>query len=286
VPQSSGSFYSREIRNGRFDLAATTVRDVRERLEYYADTQGFSPEDRWFEQSLYFANQIMRFPRAEGIAPSQHRTDQALTSHVIATNCSDFRVEWTYDRGTGAIVAPNGTLLHQGFQWNRYYDEGNYFDVNYNDVEESKPWFGWFDAERGVMPYTVGDTWSSNPSWWDGAGPWWTGRNLLGSAPTGFETSIFPGNIEIYDDPSGSGIGSVSQMPPVRRYIATFGVNQTEPAPIDANGIVGEPEPEYNYTPWPDALRIRFTLHDQALNLEYGRTFEFVVDVPDRFGDG
>ncbi|MCA9296345.1 MAG: prepilin-type N-terminal cleavage/methylation domain-containing protein [Phycisphaerales bacterium] len=281
TPQTGGFFDNHEIRNGRFDLAATNLNVVRERILQYGKT--FNLNQRWNEEREFIAAQLMRYPRAERKAPSQHRIDQALTNHVISTNCSDFRVDWTYRRGTGRIVAPNGTIVHPGVQWGRFYDSGSY--VNANDLnvnESSQPWFGWFDAERGVMPYAAGDFPGVIPGSWNGAGPWWTGRNLYAAVSSDWETSIYPQNIERFDNGSATGSGSIPSISAAREYLATFGFNAENPATINLNGQLAETKVEDNFTPWPSALRIRFTLHDQDLNLEYGRTFEFVVEIPER----
>ena len=50
----------------------------------------------------------IRYPRAERIAPSVDRVDHALTRHVLASACSEVRIEWTYGDGTGAAPALAG----------------------------------------------------------------------------------------------------------------------------------------------------------------------------------
>ncbi|MEM7227965.1 MAG: prepilin-type N-terminal cleavage/methylation domain-containing protein [Planctomycetota bacterium] len=273
---NDSTFASRQIRDGRFDLSATMVHDVRDRL--------IEESDDWQVQRLLFEREVMRYPRAERSAPSIRRVDQALTNHVMSPNCSDFRVDWTYRKGSGAIFDTNGVQLHSGVQYGEVLVNGSWQGANsLNESELSQPWFGWFDEDRGVMPFTVGDTWGSVPAWWNGDAPWWTSQNLINNAD--FEFSIFANNIEIFDDPMPSQAGTVFGVNDAKQYLASFGYNRTQPSTIGPDGRLVPTSVETAYTPWPDAVRVRMTLHDEDLNLEYGRTFEFVVDLPEREND-
>ena len=71
---------------------------------------------------------------------------------------------------------------------------------------------------------------------------------------------------------------------PVFVYQAIFGPNGDEPVTNGArqtrDETVSVREMRNDYTPWPTALRFTMTLHDPNLALSSGRTFQFVVDLP------
>jgi len=109
-----------------------------------------------------------------------------------------------------------------------------------------QPWFGLADARRAVFPLSLGTT------AWD----WGTIPPTI--FPANIETgSTLPGNIDVYD--------------------AVFGYNRT----IGFNDA-GQPDVDLGFTPWPTALRITMTLHDQRGGLERGRQFQFVLPLPSR----
>ena len=67
-------------------------------------------------------------------------------------------------------------------------------------------------------------------------------------------------------------------------YQAVFGFNGSMPVNEEVRSsrddAVGTREMRNDYTPWPSALRFTFTLHDPKLAMTTGRTFQFVVDLP------
>jgi hypothetical protein len=71
---------------------------------------------------------------------------------------------------------------------------------------------------------------------------------------------------------------------PVYVYQAIFGFNGSDPVHIESRGTrddtVSMAEMRNDYTPWPTALRFTMTLHDPKLAMSSGRTFQFVVDLP------
>lgn len=71
---------------------------------------------------------------------------------------------------------------------------------------------------------------------------------------------------------------------PVYVYQAIFGFNGAAPVHVDGRNTRDETvsmrEMRNDYTPWPAALRFTMTLHDPKLAMSSGRTFQFVVDLP------
>jgi hypothetical protein len=125
--------FSREVRNGRVDAAASDLSEIKRFIQTGAAASGTgvsawpAQRDRIFDAVYY--------PRAERKAPSMHRVDQALTNHVISGACSSFIVEWTYEDETGHVNSLNPGVQH------------------FTDIEQ--PWFGYADPGRGVQPLTT-----------------------------------------------------------------------------------------------------------------------------------
>jgi prepilin-type N-terminal cleavage/methylation domain-containing protein len=139
---SGGSFfYSSEIRNGRVDCAASRLDDIRGVI---IDSGGSTFD--WDEQRNYMAANLLYYPRAERIAPSMDRVDQALTTPVIGSGCSNFIVEWTYRDLKGLQLDAAGNVLAQP---TRIYPS------------RETPWFSLFDQVRGSAPYRSSQTWET-----------------------------------------------------------------------------------------------------------------------------
>jgi len=184
-----------------------------------------------------------------------HRIDQALTNNVIASGCSSFIVEWTYEDGVG-------DEFDSGYQGIRI-DQGH-----------NLPWFGaqpWFGLRVGQQPpcnllngtVSLGQYVACNPS--DTVFPAvFEGSSADGTLLTDTSNDIadkWPGTV-VYEAIFGHNHGTALDLDGV-----PF-------APGNADGIA--------YTPWPSAIRITMTLHDPQQRLEHGRTFQFVIALPKR----
>ena len=209
------------------------------------------------------------FPRAERMPPNDpgdannfdfvRREDLALTTHVLGSACSEFIVEWTYYDGVGFLAD---------------FDETDNLPDDWRQgvivpPVHAQPWFGWrdialvsnptnlsqgADPERGVFRYMD-----------------WAGGNRGAFA-------IDPNAIE--RPTIGFGAFGVVQ------YRAYFGMNRTEPRDVfDLDGDNDFQEvgvTDVGYTPWPNAVRITMTIHDPDVRLANGRTFQFIVELPER----
>lgn len=235
--------FSREIRNGRLDGAASEVDAIRKWVlfvvyppiapgHFRVWSNGSAIDQRSIIQSAVY------YPRAERRAPSMNRIDQALTNHVIGGGCSSFIVDWTYDNGVGALDI-NG-------------DGINEFAGVQIPINMEQPWFGMNDASRGVYPYST----LAAPGT----------PNAIAAAQTILPLTSYPNNIESSTNTLPTGVSD---------YWALFGYNQTRP--LNASGNLDQ---AVGYTPFPTGIRVTMTLHDPEGKLEGGREFQFVIRLP------
>ncbi len=127
---SAGPIDAAAIRNGRRDIAASQLNDIRNSVTSAGD---------WPDQRDVITEAVF-YPRAERVAPSMFRIDHALTGHVLATACSSLTVDWTYEDGVGNAVNA----------------DGDFYRGVLVDLGAEQPWFGLDPLnQRGVR--TFGD---------------------------------------------------------------------------------------------------------------------------------
>ena len=249
---------------------------------------------------------LLGWPRAEKAATNNDRKSEMLVSPTLVTNCSSFRVDWTWEAGTGrqvdgsgAIIGkqvrelPNGSLVPVRVVTGLGYDQSNItnlwvlrgyepfavapwaaIDRDPPSLSGGQPWFGLPDAAAGVtlaqqvMPIVPHQVVG-------GGAPFeFTNRHMgvVAQSVEGIAGAAFPGNPAAITTP----------LPGVRAYTAVFGFNQEEAYVVTPDGTVVLRD---DYTPWPTQLRITATIHDPRLVLDRGREFQFVIDVPKRRKD-
>ncbi len=289
---------SREIRNARVDASAILPPAIRNYVEWRPT--GTEPRP-WnvpnygggvnADQRSIIASSIY-YPRAERYAPSGRRADQALTSHVIGSGVSSFIIEWTWEEGAGEVRTSDGRLVrnpngpadglndfYYGFRPNCWNSDADDWCIGNDGFEQpEQPWFGLNLPQRGVGFMGFEDRDINDPD---------TGLDFYQRA--NFEVPIAvsianglnndQNNIERY---FGPGTGSPNPYGGVINnqawiYEAIFGYNRDKPL-----NRFGEAEFELGYTPWPSAIRVTVVYHDPAGRLEYGREFQFVIDLPRR----
>jgi prepilin-type N-terminal cleavage/methylation domain-containing protein len=231
-----------QIRDGRVDAAATQLNDIRNIVT------GFGTNN-WAQQYAVITDTLY-YPRAERLAPSMSRVDQALTSHVIGSGCSSFRVDWTWADGTGSVPGTQyrGAVISSGV-------EHPWFGIG---IDQSDPAL----RTDGVYPYGTDENAQGLADGW-----WWLD-------PFDPISTINPNNIENIYAPTGD----ASEL---LVYEAVFGYNQTQP--LDGNGVPWDTSNTgIAFTPWPAAVRITMTLHDANTRLPQGREFQFIVNLPQR----
>lgn len=296
----AGTQSSREIRNARVDAAAILPPAIRN----YVEWSPANVERPWNQPSFgggvnadqrsIIASAIY-YPRAERKGPSSRRADQALTSHVIGSAVSSFKIEWTWAEGAGEVRNSNGRLVpnpdgtteglndfYYGFRPNCWNEETGTWCLGFEGFEQpEQPWFGLNHPlrDRGVGFMGFEDAAINDPH---------IGSNLHYYQRANFDTpiavSIASGmnnaenNIERYFGPGSTApINPYGTGDDVRIYEALFGYNRDQPL-----NQFNEAEFELGYTPWPSAIRVTVVFHDPGGRLEYGREYQFVIDLPRR----
>lgn len=255
---SVGPIDAAAIRNGRRDIAASQLNDIRASALDFDENGVIDP---WPTQ-LFNMSRAVFYPRAERVAPTMHRVDHALTGHVLATACSSFTVDWTYQNGVGDVLRsslPAGTPAAPPIEpgWDGTF--GTQDDVMYRGVRittAEQPWFGLDpDGLRGVGSF---HDYASRP----------------GEPRPQTIVHIDPYAFEVFDEPGGV-TGPVG-------YWAFFGYNQDAPLDPTTGRPWVVPATDVAFTPLPSAIRITMVLHDPRTKLENGRVVQFVIDLPKR----
>jgi type II secretory pathway pseudopilin PulG len=253
------------------------ARAVLESSNVFPDIPGGTYLDQRF-----FMKDVVHWPRAERVPPSQEKVDHALATHTLGSACSSIIIEWTWAEGTGQVDVPSPLHGKQTDRWHGvHYEIGDPLLVNPEEDDPSwvgsDPWIGqrWFglrDIERGVVPFHEFQ------------------MNFPRSVNDHFEgefsstTSPYAVNSYAIDNEQTFGGGAAYE-----EYWATFGLNQQQPdLPIeewiDSDGdgttdsAVRVPDP--SFSPWPTALRVTMTLHDPDARLEQGVVYQFVIPLP------
>jgi prepilin-type N-terminal cleavage/methylation domain-containing protein len=290
------NFFDDAMRSGRVDVLSNDIGRLRDAIRN-AGPQGV-------------ADVLLNYrPRAEKRPPTLEKSDVLLTTNVLALNCSNFVVDWTWSDGVGREL-----------------------DLDLDPSRNLKGAIRGVSHRGGVRPPIGGETGViteiSGRMPWFGLGAQYGNPNLevatassqLGqgfyNAPIRFHAPIaYDANNQIFaggppaTSPFGVGSSTVPQVlptieggsvidqpfPGVWRYRAVFGLNGREPfvrdgehRPMTTAAVSGgDPWPVYrtDYTPWPSALRITATFHDSQGAIEDGRTLQFTIPLPTRVQD-
>jgi hypothetical protein len=216
-------------------------------------------------------NHFVGYPRVEKAALGPSRSEQMLAAPVLAANCSNFKIEWTWDDGVGRnLTLTGGAALTGEEQIGMYVRPG-----------AARPWFGLDDGLTGsnvapassapIFPILNEFPTSNASAYWGGIGPPLANAdNAADHVYCAVEGPRNPAN--------GTVIWSTSPTQDSKRvYQAVFGLNQDDP------GVTLPSEPYRGpYTPLPSALRITLRLHDTLGRIEGGREYQFIVELPKR----
>ena len=220
------------------------------------------------------------WPRAERQPPTFEKSDQMLTSGMIAGHCSNFIVEWCWKDGVGRLMEDDRRVK---------------LALDPIGGNGTVPMLGFLAPTNGVAP-------------WIGLPDEVTLPSGLFSVPLsqrrGTRTLQQVGGVSVplyapsIEGPAGAQVLEVSGAGvPAGRvccYTSVFGFNATEPTfrvrsnqnPVTGAVVAGQPTdwvvPRLDYTPRPSAVRITMTLHDPDRRIDGGREFTFVIDLPER----
>ncbi|MFO0782332.1 MAG: hypothetical protein U0636_01430 [Phycisphaerales bacterium] len=233
---------------------------------------------------------LLGWPRGEKKAPNSSRGSEILLSPVLSNNCSNFQIDWTWERGTGRQTDATGQPLaaadHLGSTTGAVMrgfepDAGpwNNAALDFQRIPRPQPWFGYPDVGGGVdmlpnqrLGVTLAQDLTAMPNYSQSSGSANTTNLHMRLVAQGIEG--VPGNtfVPAVSAPFGANV-------PVRVYTAIFGFNQDEAYVVTPDGqrVLRD-----DYTPWPSQLRFTITLHDPRLVLDRGRDFQFVLDLPQR----
>ena len=227
---------------------------------------------------------LLGWPRSEKAAPNTDRRSELLAAPTLLTNCSSFRVDWTWEPGTGRQTDASGAVVSAltglGYPANAAnlwvmrgfepFASGPWAAVDTfpPSVPSDQPWFGLPDGDvtlaQQAMPLV--------------------GHNGFPAEVANRHMQLVARSIE--GNASGTAPLSVitpfAGQPGVRVYTAVFGFNQDEAYVVTPDGTVVL---RGDYTPWPTQLRVTATIHDPRLVLDRGREVQFVLDVPKRRKD-
>ena len=286
LPGNSNEVYP-HVMQGRVDIAATQLDDIRQSV--LQNVEGGGDENRYWrffgdtgvDQQELIAS-LFRWPRVEPYPATQIRYDQALMLGAIAEGCVSFKVEWTYDEGTGYAEDANGNSF-VGYEY---------------DPTGLQPWFGGSyrlnatDINDLQIGYDTLSTWTANAN-----NGFINGDPAWSVDPTIIETSF-----DIDDGSSAAPVPTVQDVNGgVSEYWAIFGYNSSDPfyendldflndaipdnGPLAGGGMDDGNQPgdaTWRYTPWPSSLRVTVRLLDRDNRLGSGWTYQFVVDLPER----
>jgi prepilin-type N-terminal cleavage/methylation domain-containing protein len=256
--------------------------------------------------------------RAEREPPGNTRWDQALTNNIIGSAVSNLIVEWTWAENVGEAAGVRWPrLVDADVKWHGLRLDGESVPASLDALLDPPP--GVTDSPSDGLDPSVDHLWFGLPSSTDGNGqadqwdrrvvsfgqfaaaapardpidPLYAGDEFELDAPATAAPSLVWSDPED-DDPSDADNfnaidmvvveGAMGNVARVREYWALFGPNGAAglmDLDEDDNGL---PDPDPSFTPWPTALRFTLTIHDSGLNLEGGRTVQFVVPMPERNG--
>jgi hypothetical protein len=228
---------------------------------------------------------LLGWPRSEKAVTDTDRKTEMLVSPTLLTNCSSFRVDWTWEPGTGRQTDAAGAVLRAvtglGFNAgdaNNVWSMRGYepfaaapwpqIEVNPSARVSDQPWFGLPDLAAGVSLAQV-------------AMPLVPHQGVFGEVANSHMEQV----AQTIEGIAAGGPAVTNPFPGqnrIRVYTAVFGFNQDEAYVVTPDGTVVLRD---DFTPWPTQIRVTAVIHDPRLVLDRGREVQFVLDVPKRRKD-
>ena len=234
-----------DVLSSRIDVAASNLNDIRKILAPVGSTTWRNRIINGFFGPLNGYGQLAGYVRSEKVSPSMNRQDVMLTTPTLATNCSSFMVDWTWE-----------PKVNEEAGWNYGYVPPPTVPTLWFGFPDSHPLFpiDFLPERRRVM------TLSEDSS--------------LTVAP------IMPSVIEGNPTVRSPSVGAANS---IWIYTAVFGFNKDKPHfQTLAAPLINPPQVRTDYTPWPTALRITMQLHDPEKRIEQGRTVQMIIELPRR----
>ena len=285
VVEGNGPTYP-NIMQGRVDLAATHLDDIRQsvlQLADYAPRMWRENDPAYYDQQELIAS-LFRWPRVEPLPPSTNRYDQILMGHAIAEGCISFKIEWTYDEGVGQYTDSDGVWM-SGFAYADNWPQPWWGDAHRNDPTDPSNLGITFNTLQEFYDNATGvyDDWYADPTENDDEDTDVAAyREIDGNQENVINPSLIETNFG-FDDVNQEGLNvPVLNQPGAAEYWAIFGYNSNQP--FDENGldILNKPDSNWPYTPRPSALRVTLRMLDRQGRMGGAWTYQFVVDIPER----
>ena len=265
---------------GRVDAAGMSITDAIDAMDIFASQadQNILIDNHYWRRQ--FASRFgLYWPRGESRSPSTSRISFPLTRHIIAASCSNFKVEWSWDDGAGAISGfPQEPRLNQGvtnLPNQRWYPILQEFPEESSD-ERFEPVFLTATSTLGQSDGLPTLSQQEEPVF-----------AVFEELPAGLPIRSTPDQFSaIYE----AFFGTNATQPFVRPESPTVsGLPLQDPndpqaatRPEDQPGTLDISDFRGDWTPWPSAIRVTATIHDRLGRLAAGQTTQFVVDLPRR----
>ena len=313
IRNSAEAIFDSAMESGRVDVVASDLGRIRKTIQ-----------DAGPNAAQQLADTLLNYrPRAEKRPPTLDRSDILLAANTLASNCSNFVIDWTWSDGIGQDLELDLDIGFESNSSNQRDFKGAFRGVSFNggarsgigfeerdvvfETPRPVPWFGFADANSSsgnpnldvnfASEFLGGGDFKSDAVRFHAPIAYHPNNAIFrNAAPSGeFENlgrlqPVAIGNIEgpVVDRPFGDDVG-------IYRYRAYFGLNGKEPFVLDSQGrpltqvLDGAEDawPVYrsDYTPWPSAIRITATFHDNRGAIEGGRLVQFTIPLAARVQD-
>jgi hypothetical protein len=262
---------------GRVDLAATQLDDIRQSVLHHVENTG-SPREWRLPNSLYTDQQeligsLFRWPRVEPFPPTTNRYDQIMMMHALAEGCVSFKIEWTYDEGLGEKMDAEMNW-YPGIAYADNWPQPWWGDANRVDPTDSSNLEISFETflEYSNNAIGIADDWDLYPNKHDDEDT--DISSLLINA------KVIEANFGLAEGHYLAPVPKIDQLG-VSEYWAIFGYNTNQPFAENGFDILNEAASNWPYTPRPSALRITLEMLDRRDRLGGAKIYQFIVDLPE-----
>ena len=331
IRNSAEEIFDSAMESGRVDVLASDLGRIRKAIQ-----------DAGPNAAQQLADTLLNYrPRAEKRPPTLDRSDVLLAANTLASNCSNFVIDWTWSDGIGQDLELDLDIGFESNSSNRDF-KGAFRGVSFNGGARSAvgfegtgfgfetprpvPWFGFGRAGEPSgnpnLDVTFASRYIGDPDDEVFDLPFDDTDDIQDAPAVRFHAPIayHRENVIFGNDRPTGGFQDLGSLAPVAvpniegpaveenepwdypfntdkiiRYRAYFGLNGKEPFVLDSQGrpltqvLDGAEDawPVYrsDYTPWPSAIRITATFHDNRGAIEGGRLVQFTIPLAARVQD-